>query len=290
MIELVRCSYMYGNQIGLKEVSLSLTQGRVLGLLGPNGSGKTTLCRCISGFIKPVSGSVNVLGVDPFQDTLHHLQMGYVTGELSFLENMSAMEHIKLMASLKGCTLDLADHYMKLFDFNPHKKIKTYSKGNKQKLGLILALMHDPVCLILDEPSSGLDPLLQMTLVEVLLDLKKQGKTMLLSSHYFDEVLKVCDDIAVLKEGQLVRIMSVDELYAKKIKQFQIQTQELVYLCDFEGLKPHLISPHKVQVELIGHLTPLFEILKTYTVIDFEHREKSLEDQFYAIYDRGQNS
>lgn len=287
MIELVRCSYMYGNQVGLKEVSLTLTQGRVLGLLGPNGAGKTTLCRCISGFIKPSSGSVTVLGVDPFEDTLHHLQMGYVAGELSFLENVSAMEHIKLMASLKGCSLDLARHYMKLFDFNPNKKIKTYSKGNKQKLGLILALMHDPSCLILDEPSSGLDPLLQMTLVEVLLELKKQGKTMLLSSHYFDEVLRVCDDIAVLKEGQLVSVMSVDELYATQLKQFQIQTQELITLSDFEGMKPRLVSPHKIQVEIVGHLTPLFEQLKAYTVIDFQHHEKSLEDQFYAIYERG---
>jgi ABC-2 type transport system ATP-binding protein len=280
---------MYGSQVGLKDVSLTLTQGRVLGLLGPNGAGKTTLCRCISGFIKPSAGSVTVLGVDPFEDTLHHLQMGYVAGELSFLENVSAMEHIKLMASLKGCSLDLARYYMKLFDFNPNKKIKTYSKGNKQKLGLILALMHDPSCLILDEPSSGLDPLLQMTLVEVLLELKKQGKTMLLSSHYFDEILKVCDDIAVLKEGELVSILSVDELYARQLKEYQIQTQELLTLSDFEGMKPRLITPNKVQVELVGHLTPLFEVLKAYTVIDFQHNEKSLEDQFYAIYERGNN-
>lgn len=289
MIELVRCSYMYGSQVGLKDVSLTLTQGRVLGLLGPNGAGKTTLCRCISGFIKPSAGSVTVMGVDPFEDTLHHLQMGYVAGELSFLENVSAMEHIKLMASLKGCSLDLARHYMKLFDFNPNKKIKTYSKGNKQKLGLILALMHNPSYLILDEPSSGLDPLLQMKLVDVLLELKKQGKTMLLSSHYFDEILKVCDDIAVLKEGELVSVLSVDELYARQLKQFQIQTQELVVLRDFEEFKSRLISPYKIQVELIGHLTPLFEILKAYTVIDFQHHEKSLEDQFYAIYERGTN-
>jgi ABC-2 type transport system ATP-binding protein len=288
MIELKACSYYYGSQVGLKEVSLSLSEGKVLGLLGPNGAGKTTLCRCISGFVKPSSGRVSVMGVDPFEDTIHHLKMGYVAGELSFLENISALDHIKLMASLKGCSLDLATHYMKVFDFNPNKKIKTYSKGNKQKLGLILALMHNPTCLILDEPSSGLDPLLQMTLVEKLLKLKKQGKTMLLSSHYFDEILKVCDDVAVLKEGQLVSVLSVEELMLKQAKKIMVEVAEEINESDFSALKVQVRTPHQLHVDIEGHLAPLFEILKKYTVLDFRYHEQSLEEQFYAIYDRGE--
>lgn len=287
MIELKHCSYNYGSQIGLKDVSLQLNEGKILGLLGPNGAGKTTLCRCISGFIKPSSGSVTIMGVNPFEDTLHHLQVGYVAGELSFLENISALDHIKLMESLKGCSLDLAYYYMKVFDFNPNKKIKTYSKGNKQKLGLILALMHNPTCLILDEPSSGLDPLLQVTLVEELLKLKKQGKTMLLSSHYFDEILKVCDDVAVLKEGQLVSVLSIEELMMKQAKKIMVEVEQEVDINDFHGLKIMAVSPHQLTIELEGHLTPLFDVLKKYTVLDFKYHEQSLEEQFYAIYDRG---
>lgn len=286
MIELKQCSYHYGTTIGLKNVSLTLNQGQVLGLLGPNGAGKTTLCRCISGFVKPDEGEVSVMGVDPFNDHIHHLNVGYVAGELSFLENISALDHIKLMASLKGCSLDLAYHYMQVFDFNPNKKIKTYSKGNKQKLGLILALMHDPDLLILDEPSSGLDPLLQMSLVKELLRLKQEGKSMLLSSHYFDEILKVCDEVAVLKEGELVSLLSVEELTLKQTKKIVIEVKEKINPEQFTHLKTYSISEHKIQVELEGHLAPLFEVLRAYTVLSFDYHDQSLEDQFYALYER----
>lgn len=288
MIEIKDCSYAYGSQIGLHKVSLTLQQGQVMGLLGPNGAGKTTLCRCISGFVKPQSGFVHVLGVDPFKDHEHHIHVGYVSGELAFLENISAMDHIKLMASLKGCTLDKAFYYMKLFDFNPNKKIKTYSKGNKQKLGLILALMHSPKILILDEPSSGLDPLLQQRLVEELLKLKQEGITMLLSSHYFDEILRVCDNVAVLKEGQLISVLSVEELTANQVKRMMIEVEETITIDDFAHLNAQLLSQHRLQVEVKGHLTPLFDVLKTYTVLDFKYHEQTLEDQFFEIYERGQ--
>ena len=219
MIEIKGCSYDYGTQIGIKDVSLTLRKGQVLGLLGPNGAGKTTLCRCLSGFVKPQRGEVTVLGVNPFTDHKHHIHVGYVSGELAFLENMSALEHIKLIASLKGCSLDKAYYYMKVFDFSPHKKIKTYSKGNKQKLGLILALMHSPQCLILDEPSSGLDPMLQGRLVEELLKLKEAGVTMLLSSHYFNVETMIPEDGKVSLVCTIVERMNLSTVistYSKR--------------------------------------------------------------------------
>lgn len=287
MVEIKQCSYNYGTQVGLNAVSLTLKKGQIMGLLGPNGAGKTTLCRCLSGFVKPQGGEVRVLGVDPFTDYKHHVHVGYVSGELAFLENISALDHIKLIASLKGCTLDKAYYYMDVFDFNPNKKIKTYSKGNKQKLGLILALMHSPQVLILDEPSSGLDPLLQSRLVEELLKLKNEGVTMLLSSHYFDEILRVCDDVAVLKEGTLIRVFSVEELTRNQIKKIHVEVVETINITDFVHLDATLLSPHKLQVDIKGYLAPLFEALKPYTVIDFQHHEQTLENQFFEIYERG---
>lgn len=287
MIEIKGCSYDYGTQIGIKDVSLTLRKGQVLGLLGPNGAGKTTLCRCLSGFVKPQRGEVTVLGVNPFTDHKHHIHVGYVSGELAFLENMSALEHIKLIASLKGCSLDKAYYYMKVFDFSSHKKIKTYSKGNKQKLGLILALMHSPQCLILDEPSSGLDPMLQGRLVEELLKLKEAGVTMLLSSHYFDEILRVCDDVAVLKAGELISVFRVEELTKNQLKKIHVEVVEPILWDDFAHLNAALLTPNKIQVEIKGYLSPLFDALKSYTVIDFKRHEQTLEAQFFEIYERG---
>ena len=205
-------SKSYEGQPALEGLSLELQQGEVLGFLGPNGAGKTTTIRLLLGFLRPTSGNATVFGRDCWsQSVAVRGTLGYLPGDVRLYDTMKGRALLSLCANLRrraGRFEELAER----LDLDLDKRVSNYSKGNKQKLGIVQALMHEPKLLILDEPTSALDPLVQETVYEILSELKRDGTTIFFSSHILSEVQKVCDRYAIINDGRLVREGLVTEL------------------------------------------------------------------------------
>lgn len=288
VIEIRKLTKDYGNNRGIFDVSLSVRKGEVFGFLGPNGAGKSTTIRHLMGFIQADQGSCQINGLDCLKDHARIQQtLGYLPGEIAFMDDMTGLEFIKFMAKMKGMT-DLTKAYelMELFEFNPQGKIKKMSKGMKQKVGIICAFMHDPELLILDEPSSGLDPLMQNRFIELVLEEKKRGKTIFMSSHIFEEIERTCDRTAMIKDGRLISIEELQTLKASKHKTYQITfaTEELAEQFINEGFEYQQLAPTVVKVLSPNNLNYLLATLSRYDIIDLDITKPTLEELFLHFY------
>ena len=233
----------YGSQKGVFDVSFSIEKGEVYGFLGPNGAGKTTTIRHLMGFLKPESGQCHINGFDCWTDRAAiQTHLGYVPGEISFFDDMTGAEYLRFMEEYRKIGAhSRKDELLEYFDLDPKGKIKKMSKGMKQKLGLITAMMHDPDILIFDEPTSGLDPLMQSRFVALVGAEKKRGKTILLSSHMFEEVERTCDRIGIIRSGKLVAVDSVEALRERHVRSYTVtlDTEEMAvsFAKDFGGMQ-----------------------------------------------------
>lgn len=232
----------YGSGKGVFDVSFQVNKGEVFGFLGPNGAGKTTTIRHLMGFIRPKAGSCSIQGMDCWKDS-HIIQqnLGYIPGEISFFDDMTGTEFLKFIADYRGVgSQSRAKEFIELFELDPKGKIKKMSKGMKQKIGIVAAFMHDPEILILDEPTSGLDPLMQSRFVDLIASEKKRGKTILLSSHMFEEVERTCDRIGIIRNGRLVAMDSVEALRTRHLHSYTVtlDTYEsaMAFARDFGGI------------------------------------------------------
>lgn len=231
----------YGNGKGIFDVSFSVGEGEVFGFLGPNGAGKTTTIRHLMGFIRPKKGCCRIDGKDCWKARAEIQQhLGYIPGEINFFDDMSGREFLRFMARYRQIPAENRQkELLERFELNPKGKIKKMSKGMKQKLGIVAALMHDPQILILDEPTSGLDPLMQNLFIQLIAEEKARGKTILLSSHMFEEVERTCDRIGIIRQGRMVAIDSVDTLRSRHLRTYTVQldTPELAqnFAADFDG-------------------------------------------------------
>ncbi|MBF4510477.1 MAG: ABC transporter ATP-binding protein [Aeromicrobium sp.] len=216
-------SKFYGKARGIEDLSMCVPSGAVYGFLGPNGAGKTTTIRCLLGMLKPTAGEAMVLGEPVTLDgsALRH-RIGYVAGEVRLFERETGRWHLDLVAGLRGSRGPLEAELLERFDFDPGRKVRELSKGNKQKLALILGMAHDPELLILDEPTSGLDPLNQESVYEVIEERVAAGRTVFLSSHVLSEVERVCDRIGIIRSGHLVAEEDVRSLLAKRLRHLQV--------------------------------------------------------------------
>lgn len=216
-------SKFYGKARGIEDLSMCVPSGAVYGFLGPNGAGKTTTIRCLLGMLKPTAGEAMVLGEPVTLDgsALRH-RIGYVAGEVRLFERETGRWHLDLVAGLRGSRGPLEAEMLERFDFDPGRKVRELSKGNKQKLALILGMAHDPELLILDEPTSGLDPLNQESVYEVIEERVAAGRTVFLSSHVLSEVERVCDRIGIIRSGHLVAEEDVRSLLAKRLRHLQV--------------------------------------------------------------------
>ncbi len=215
----------YGKGKGIFDVSIQVEKGEVFGFLGPNGAGKTTTIRHLMGFIKANEGTVQIDGMDCWhnRDKIQK-RLGYIPGEISFFNDMTGKEFLKFISEYRGVEKNnRMQEMLDRFELNPSGKIKKMSKGMKQKLGIVIAFMHDPDILILDEPTSGLDPLMQNRFIELLAEEKKKGKTILLSSHMFEEVERTCDRIGIIRQGKLVTVDSVETLRKRHMHTYTVQ-------------------------------------------------------------------
>ena len=241
VIQIEKLTRDYGGGKGIFDVSFQVERGEVFGFLGPNGAGKTTTIRHLMGFIRPQAGSCTINGADCWKESSRiQRNLGYIPGEISFFDDMTGTEFLAFTAKYRGLSgVTREQELLERFELNPKGKIKKMSKGMKQKIGIVAAFMHDPEVLILDEPTSGLDPLMQSRFVELIAEEKQRGKTILLSSHMFEEVERTCDRIGIIRQGKLAAVDSVDALRHRHLRAYRVtlDTEELAkaFAADFGG-------------------------------------------------------
>ena len=287
VIEINGITKDYGNAKGVFDVSFKVKRGEVLGFLGPNGAGKTTTIRHLMGFIQPDSGNVRINGLDCFEKA-HEIEKscGYLPGEISFMDDMKGMEFINFIAGMKGMkSLERAKELISFFELNPSGRIKKMSKGMKQKIGIVCAFMQNPDILILDEPTGGLDPLMQNKFIELILQEKKKGRTILMSSHIFEEIERTCDRAVIIKEGKIVAVDSIEKLCGSKQKIFEIKFDSRDAAERFaKSFAGSSVEKNTVAVNVKGEVNGLIRSLGEYKVKDMNIRTQSLEELFMHFY------
>jgi ABC-2 type transport system ATP-binding protein len=284
----------YGKIQALKGISLSVERGEIFGFLGPNGAGKTTTIRCLLDVIRPTSGTIHVLGVDAQRDRLTlHEHIGYLPGDVRLPGQMTGKQIINYFSRLQGREPVMLKDLVARFDVEMKRPVKGYSKGMRQKIGIVLAFMCDPEVLILDEPTSGLDPLLQKVFNEFLLEEQARGKTVFMSSHIMSDVEKVCQRVAVIRQGELVTVGEVEELREKAGQRVTVEfgdpvtKEEVSRLPGVSMVKQ--INRH-YQFNVSGSMDPLIKALGQHEVIRLQAEEAPLEEVFLKFYEEPENT
>ena len=284
IVEIKNLTKYYGKIKGIEDITFTVKKGEIFGFLGPNGAGKTTTIRTILGFLAPTSGSASIFGLNMQEDGVEiKKDIGYIPGDLTLYNHLTARQLLNYFTSLRDYDMYLLDELLSIFEVPLDRKIKGYSKGMKQKLGIIQAFMHDPELVIMDEPTAGLDPLLQQEFYTFLKKEKKKGRTMFFSSHILSEIDKVCDRVAIIKEGRLVAVEDVDALKNKKGKIIRIKIKEKP--SKFTGPKQIKVKDGWIQFVASDNIDQWIKKLANYTILDIEINEFSLEDIFMRYYE-----
>ncbi|MCA2389977.1 MULTISPECIES: ABC transporter ATP-binding protein [Lactococcus] len=288
LVEVKGLQKNFGQFQALKDVTFEVNAGEVLGYIGPNGAGKSTTIRILLGIIRATQGKVQIFGKDVWQDSIEiHKKIAYVPGDVYLWPNLSGGETIDLFLKLHGAiNEEKRDQLIKKFDLNPKKKVRSYSKGNRQKIALIAALATEAELYIFDEPTSGLDPLMEAVFQEEVKALKAAGKAIILSSHILSEVEKLADRVAVIRKGEIVETGTLDDLRHLTRYQYKVETER-----EAVGLK-ELSSVHDLQIKeneatFQADSDAIDEILKTlllYGVKKLEATPPTLEDLFMRHY------
>jgi ABC-2 type transport system ATP-binding protein len=289
VIETEALTKSYGPHRGIVEVDLLVDEREVFGFLGPNGAGKTTTIRTVLDLIRPTSGRALVFGIDSSVDPVAiHRRIGYIPGEFTLYDRLTGRQTIEYFANLRG-GVDKAYQasLIERFDLDASRRFKEYSKGNKQKVGLVIALQHRPELLILDEPTSGLDPLVQQSFYELVREASAEGRTVFLSSHILSEVERTCDRVAIIRDGRIVKIDRVDALRDLAHHQVELRFVDGVPVAEFAalpGVSEVVVEDHTLRMRVSGAITPVVRAAARYELLDFVSREPSLEETFLAQY------
>jgi ABC-2 type transport system ATP-binding protein len=288
-IEIKNLKKFFGKTKAVNGVSFSVKKGEAFGFLGPNGAGKTTTIRCMMDFIRTTEGSIKILGRDSHKDSVYlKSKIGYLPGNIKLHNNWSGKDHINFVESIRGKSSNALEIAKKL-DLNLNKKFKSLSSGNKQKLGIVLALMHEPEVLIMDEPTVGLDPLLQNTIYEFLNELKAKGTTIFISSHNLPEVEKVCDRVGIIKEGKMIEVETLAGLEGKKIHKINVKIEGKYKVNDFkfDGVENVIEQPEGLEITVGGgDLNPIIKKLSEINIKDIEINHATLEEVFLKFYEK----
>ncbi len=280
----------YGNVRALDGVSLSVEQGEIFGFLGPNGAGKTTTIRIIFDLIRPTHGSAHILGIDCQRDSITaRSRMGYLPGDLHLYEGLTGRETIDLFSSVRRTPPDTkyVASLLERLELDPHRIVREYSKGNRQKLGLVLALLHEPELIILDEPTSGLDPLVQEQVEALLFESAAQGRTVFFSSHILSEVEHLCHRVAFLRQGKLIALEDVAEIKGRSLHIVEVTFDKPVPKDAFciEGIQEVQRDGETVHLEVRSNLDAALKAIARYHVVDMRTEQPSLEQVFRAYYE-----
>ena len=289
VIEINKLSKYYGKHRGIEEVSFSVAEGEIFGFIGPNGAGKSTTIRTLLALIHPTSGSATVFGKDCIKEAPSIAQdVGYLPSETFFYEGMTVKGLLDYTAKLyqKDCVKRIKELSERL-KLDTSRKIRDLSFGNKKKVGIVAGLLHNPKLIILDEPTSGLDPLMQETFFEILKEENEKGATILFSSHILSEVQKMCDRIAILKEGKVISLQSIHELRSSTYKKIQLRTQEPVSKQEFtlEGVSEFKQQEEEISFMYKGNVGQLINNFSNLEIVDIFIEEPSLEEIFMHYYE-----
>ena len=292
-IDTHQLSKRYGSRLALAELDLSVERGEVFGFLGPNGAGKTTTIRTLLDLIRPSSGQATVLGLDSHTQSLEiRRRVGYLPGELALYDNLTGRELLRYVANLRGNRDRGVDSHdveslIERLDLDPSRPIRGLSKGNKQKVGLVLAFMHRPELLILDEPTSGLDPLVQQEFHRLVLDAKAEGRTVFLSSHVLTEVERIADRVGILREGRLIAVDAVAAIRARARHHVDIRFGRPVPAEVFAGLpgvSEATIEGDHGSFAVEGSMDGLIKAAAGFEVVTIVSHEPDLEEVFLDYY------
>ena len=294
IINTAKLTKFYGKQLGIEDVNLEVKRGEVFGYLGPNGSGKTTTIRVLLDFIRPTRGSAMVFDLDARQSSVEiHRRVGYLNGELALWENMTGEDLLKYLGNLRG---GLDWKYVRelaaRFECDLPRRIQGLSMGNKQKLGLLQAFMHKPELLILDEPTNGLDPLMQHQFYDLLNETKKEGRTVFLSSHILPEVEKVCDRVGIIRQGRLVTVETIESLKSHSVRQLEILFTGTVpkdKFINIPGVRDIVLQDNILTCTVVGSLDALVKAAAQFEVVNIISHEPTLEEIFMTYYNEGKN-
>src|SRR5436190_11477162 len=289
VIQTEKLTKSYGSHRGIIDVNLEVQDGEVFGFLGPNGAGKTTTIRTALDLIRPTSGRALVFGIESSADPVSiHRRIGYIPGEFTLYDRLTGGQTLAYFANLRG-GVDKAYQQLLIdrFEIDPSRRFKELSKGNKQKIGLVIALQHRPELLILDEPTSGLDPLVQQSFYALVREAKADGRTVFLSSHILSEVERSADRVAIIREGRLVKVDSVEGLRDLAHHQVELRFSGPAPVEAFSilaGVSDVAADGPVLRMRVSGPITPVVQAAARYELLDFVSREPTLEETFLAQY------
>ena len=289
-IETKQLTKYYGKARGLVDVDLAVEEGEIFGFIGPNGAGKSTTIRTLLGLIKKSGGTATIFGMDCEKDKVKILsEVGYLPGEVFYYDNMRAIDLLRYSASFykKDCSkriTELAD----ALSLDLNKKIEDMSLGNKKKVGIVQGLLHAPRLIILDEPTSGLDPLMQRTFFDLIQHENERGATVLFSSHILGEVQRICDRVAIIKDGRIVDLRSIDDLRKNSYKKVSFTTESPV--TDFSLAGAAQVSQEGATTSFLynGEINALLAKLSALPLVNADISEPELEEIFLHYYEDGE--
>jgi len=287
-IELKNLTKTFGSFTAVNQMNLDIKEGEVFGFIGPNGAGKSTTIRMLLGLLQPTAGEVYIFGQN-IKHEGHKIrqQIGYLPSEVHFYESMSVMEILKYsMDFYPNTSKQELEHYLELFQLDPNKKMKSLSLGNKKKVAIIQSFLHNPDLLILDEPTNGLDPLMQDVFFSVLKKEKEKGKTIFFSTHILSEIEKICDRFAIIKDGSLVDVEDVQKVKENKVRIVRVSFTDQSDLPNIQH--PNILKVEKehgtISYFISGKMNEVLKAIVQFDIEDIKIDEPSIEEIFMHHY------
>ena len=288
-VRTVSLTKIYPNGRGIRDINFTVQHGEVFGLLGPNGAGKTTTIRTLLDFLRPTSGQAFLLGADAHASPAARQRVGFLPGDLSLSIRATARDWLEFQAELRGgVDPSFVKSLAHQVEADLDEPLRNLSSGNRQKIGIVNALMHQPELVILDEPTAGLDPLIRRRVYSLLSDVRERGGAVLLSSHVLPEVERICDRIAIIRRGELVDVDTMEQLKAKAVRHLEILFEgnpPVEQLQQVPGVVSVTTENSTARVAVSGSISALIRMLAQYEVVDLSSGSQALEDQFMSFYD-----
>ncbi|MFB7642364.1 ABC transporter ATP-binding protein [Peribacillus butanolivorans] len=290
VIEIKNLTKTYGKSRGISDISFNVEQGEIFGFIGPNGAGKSTTIRTLLSLIYPTSGSATIFGKDCIRFAPEiKKEIGYLPSEVFYYDNMKVKELLKYSASFykKDCRKRIKD-LAEIMDLDLNKKIDDLSLGNKKKVGIVQGLLHEPKLIILDEPTSGLDPLMQQKFFELLEEENKKGATILFSSHILSEVQRLCNRVAIIKEGKIVTVEKISTLQENNYKKFKIETKSALDKNYFQigGVNKLEVNNNVISFLFRGNINTVMKRIAEIEIANLWIEEPDLEEIFMHYYEK----
>ena len=289
----------YGAARGIRDVNLSVRQGEIFGFLGPNGAGKSTTLRTLMGFMRPTSGRAEILGMDSQTETTQiHARVGNLPTEFSLEDRMTGREMIRLFGKLRGVSdLSYAEELAERIDADLDRPMRKLSRGNKQKIGIVQAMFNQPEVIILDEPTGGLDPLVQETFLTILEESRDRGQTILFSSHVLAEIERVADRVGIIRNGEMVAVEDPHVLTGRAHRHVRIEfaampnAEEIQTFARIPGVEEFQVEPHHpiLRFTVTSNMDDVVKLLSRHTVVSLDIERPSLEEIFLTFYGPQEN-